>query len=210
MIKINLLGVPRPAVVVMPEGRPPTVARQVVIFAATLLVALGVVYFVHRYWSSQVSALEKQLAAERLRQKELAEVQAQNQRYQQRLQQLQQRINTIQMLQNSRVGPVEMMTMLSNMVNRTDDLYLLSVTPEGGRLSIQGQSNTVESIATFLSALKNSRVFTDVQLRRYYQDDQFNRPSFKFQLDCMYRPSTAAPAASGGSASAPPARRPGT
>jgi Tfp pilus assembly protein PilN len=73
-------------------------------------------------------------------------------------------------------------------VNKADDLYVITMTPEGARTSIKGQANTVHSIANFITNLKAAGVFQDVQLRQYYQDDQFNRLSFKFNLDFVYKP----------------------
>jgi Tfp pilus assembly protein PilN len=95
-------------------------------------------------------------------------------------------------------------------VNRTNDLYLLSVNPEGGRVLIRGQSNSVESIANFIAALKGSGVFEDVQLRQYFQDDQYNRVGYKFIIDCNYKsPAAAAPTAQPATPSAAPTRRAG-
>ena len=70
-------------------------------------------------------------------------VKAQNEKYQQRLRDLETRINTIQALQNSRVGPVELMSALGSVVNKTSDIYLytLTATPAGERFMLKGQSN---------------------------------------------------------------------
>jgi len=140
----------------------------------------------------------------------LAGIRAENQRYLAQQQQLERRTNTIQMLEASRVGPTDFMTTLGALVNRTNDLYLLTIAPAGARTVIQGQSNSVESIATFVGALKNSGNFDDVQLRQYFQDDQQNRLNFRFSIDCVYKvPSAAPPAAPRGAAPAAPARQAG-
>ena len=65
-------------------------------------------------------------------------VKAQNEKYQQRLKDLETRINTIQALQNSRVGPVELMSALGNVVNKTNDIYLYTLAPAGDRVAAQG------------------------------------------------------------------------
>jgi Tfp pilus assembly protein PilN len=101
------------------------------------------------------------------------------------------------------------MAALGEVVNRTSDLFLATVTPEGERLSIKGQSTSVESMAVFIASLTRSRSFDDVQLRQYFEDDQDNRLAYRFSLDCIYRlpagtlPVTAQPAA----ASVAPGRR---
>ena len=65
-------------------------------------------------------------------------VKAQNEKYQQRLKDLETRINTIQALQNSRVGPVELMSSLGNVVSKTTDVYLYTMAPVGDKLAAQG------------------------------------------------------------------------
>lgn len=209
MIKINLLGVVRP-VAAKPAGPPPTLGRQVLILVISAVVAFGIVGFIYQYWTNQIDTLNKDIAEQKREADRLAQIRAENQRYQAQIQQQQRRINTIQTLENSRVGPVDFMTSLGDIVNRSNDLYLLTVSPDGARVAIRGQSNSVESIANFIANLKNSGRFQEVQLRQYYQDDQFNRLSFKFNLDCVYRlPPAASPAAQPAGAPGAPARQAG-
>jgi Tfp pilus assembly protein PilN len=193
MIRINLLGVARPAV--KPAAAPPTAARQALIFLASLLAAFAIVLFIWWYWTAEINRLNQEYAKQQIEAERLKQIRAENQRYVQQRQQLEGRINTIQTLVNSRVGPVDFMTALGNVVNRSSDLYLLTVASEGSRVAIRGQSNSVESIANFVASLKSSGSFDDVQLRQYFQDDQQDRMSFKFQLDCVYILPSAASAA---------------
>jgi len=200
MIKINLLGVVRPVAKV--AGPPPTVMRQALIFGVSVLVAFGIVGFMYRYWTSQIEDLNKKIAKEKIEADRLAGIRAENQRYIQQRQQLEMRINTIQKLQESRVGPADLLAALGNTVNRSNDLYLLAVSPEGGRIAIRGLANSVESIANFIANLKQTERFEDVQLRQYFQDDRQNQLSFRFNLDCVYKlpptPSAGAPLAAPG------------
>jgi len=208
MIKINLLGVAGPPTKVV-EGPPATRAFQIATFVGALVVCFAIVGVFYKIWSTAVADLKQKLKQEQTRQAELAGVQAQNQRYEQRLRELETRINTIQALQNSRVGPVELMIALGNVVNRANDLYLFSVAPQGDRVAIRGQSNSVESMATFLASLSDSGYFADVQLRQFFEDDQVNRLSYKFTLDCVYKSPAAAAQPAAPAGAAPPARRAG-
>jgi Tfp pilus assembly protein PilN len=201
MIRINLLGIARPAA--RPAAAPPTAARQALVFLASLLAAFAIVGFIWRYWTTEINRLNQEYAKQQIEAERLKQIRAENQRYVQQRQQLESRIDTIQTLVNSRVGPADFMTALGNVVNRSSDLYLLTVTPEGARVVIQGQSNSVDSIASFVANLENSGSFEQVQLRQYFQDDQPNRMSFKFHLDCVYRLPSAAPAAVQPAAAAP-------
>ena len=191
MIKINLLGVAPPPTRPAP-GPPATRTFQVVTFVGALVVSFAIVGIVYRVWNSAVVELQQRLKQEKLRQAELAQVKAQNERYQQRLRDLETRINTIQALQNGRVGPVELMTGLGNEANRTPDIYLYTMTTQGDRVVLRGQSSSVNSMANFMSYLKKSLFFDDVQLQQFYQDDQHNRLTYKFSLDFIYKSPTQA------------------
>jgi Tfp pilus assembly protein PilN len=202
MMKINLLGEASPAATKI--ASPSNAARQALIFIVSMAVMMSVVGFLYFYWNNQVHHEQDALTREQVRQKELAAVKAQNQQYQRQLKQLEERINTIQKLQSSRQGPVDLMTGLGDTVDSTKDLYLLQVTPEGKVLHIRGQSQTVKAIAQFIKALNISSQFSDVHLKQYYQDDQYGRTNFKFNLDCVYTPpETGQPAAGKQAAAAP-------
>lgn len=185
MMRINLLGGPKgpPPVV----GPPPTTGRQAFILLGALGVCAVVIVFFHWVWSSEISRLNADIEIQRREAERLRQIREENQKYVQRRQQLEQRINTIQMLQAGRVGPAQFMNALGLTATLRPDVYLLSVAPEGNRVAIRGQANTVESIAEFVAAIKRSGNFADVQLRQYFQDDDQNRVSYKFNLDCVYK-----------------------
>lgn len=206
MIKINLLGVaPPPSRVSSVGGPPATKSAQVVIFLGALIICFGIVGVFYKVWTSQITDLEKTRDRERIRQQELAAVKSRNDQYQERLRDLETRINTIQALQNSRVGPVELMSALGNIVSKTNDIYLYTLTPAAGRLELRGQSGSVDSLANFLAFLKNSGTFEQVQLEQFYQDDLKERPAYKFSLSCEFKsPSGGTSPTSGSAPEAPP------
>jgi len=188
MIRINLLGVTKPVARTSGAGPSEGMAPEAIIIPGVLLVVLGLVAgFVWWYWSSQIDALNKRYVAAQREQARLAGIMEQNKIYEARLNQLQQRINTIQTLQSSRTGPVELMRVLGLLANRSNDLYLLTVTTTGGRLVLTGQANTPDAIANFIGALQRSDTFDDVQLRQSVEDDKDKRVSFKFNLDCVFK-----------------------
>jgi Tfp pilus assembly protein PilN len=211
MIKINLLGVAPPPTKAVPgaPSPPATKAFQTLTFIGALILCFAIVGVLYKIWSNQIADLQKRLKQEKIRQTELAMVKSQNERYQQHLKDLETRINTIQALQNSRVGPVEMMTALGDAVDRTSDVYLYTVSPTAGRLVLKGQSGTVDSMANLLAFLKSSGYFDDVQLQQFFQDDQHNRLTYKFTVDCAVKSPNAtvagAPQPAGQPAGAPPA-----
>ena len=176
-----------------------------IIFVGALIVCFGVVGIIYEIWSNQIAGYEKDLSREKIRQTELAVVKAQNEKYQQRLKDLETRINTIQALQNSRVGPVELMSTLGNVVNKTNDIYLYTLAPAGDQLELKGQSGTVDSMANFMAFLKNSGFFDEIQLEQFYQDDQHDRLAYKFSLNCAFKSPSGGVSPTSGAAPAMPA-----
>jgi len=194
MIKINFLteeGVPSGGAEAARPGLPP--ARQAKIFLVSLLASLVLSGLPYGLWNRQLSRVSQDLAIEQREAARLSAIQAENQRFQQRVSEAERRLETVRSLLSRRVGPVALMNALGVMVNRTTGLYLLTVNAEGNRLVIQGQSDSVEAIANFVAVLRRSGGFADVQFHQFFQDDQEKRVSFKFNVDCVYQP-LAAPA----------------
>jgi Tfp pilus assembly protein PilN len=205
MIKINLLGVAPPTVKAPSVGGAPAPAvALVVVFMGALIVFFGIVGVLYKVWDSEQQRLKREQAKQKVRQTELAAVKAQNAQYQRYLQVLETRFNTMQALQASRVGPVELMNSLGNVVNKTNDVYLFTMAPAGDRLQLKGQSGSVESMATFMASLKNSGSFDDVRLEQFYEDDQHEHVTYKFSLSCQFVPPSAGNAPAAGGAPAGP------
>jgi Tfp pilus assembly protein PilN len=212
MIKINLLGVAKPAAAAAAPSE--GIAPEAIIIPGALLVVLGLIAaFMWWYLSGQIASQNKELAKQKAEKARLAGIMEQNKLYEQRLNQLQLRINTIQSLQSSRVGPVEMMHVLGLLANRSNNLFLLSVSNTAGRLVMDGQASSTDAIASFIGSLQRSGSFDDVQLRKSYEDDQHKRVNFKFNLDCVFKQSTTGtpttPAGKITGTPAPPPRRAG-
>jgi Tfp pilus assembly protein PilN len=210
MIKINLLGVAVP----QPKARAEvkvSKAKQLGVFIAALVVSFAIVGVVYIVWSASVASLNVELKKQQAEQARLAAIKQENTRYERETALLQQRVNTVQVLRASRLGPTEFMNALGNVVNRaSSDLYLFTVTPQSDRVVIHGQAGSANSVAGLLSTMKTSGYFNDVQLRQFYEDDIQNLISYKFNMDCSYKSPSAAgsptQAGAGAKATTPPPR----
>lgn len=210
MIKINLLGVAAP----QPKARAEvkvSKAKQLGVFIAALVVSFAIVGVVYIVWSASVASLNVELKKQQAEQARLAAIKQENARYERETALLQQRVNTVQVLRASRLGPTEFMNALGNVVNRApSDLYLFTVTPQSDRVVIHGQAGSANSVAGLLSTMKTSGYFNDVQLRQFYEDDIQNLVSYKFNMDCSYKSPSAAgfptQAGAGAKATTPPPR----
>lgn len=205
MIKINLLGVaPPPSKMPTVGGPPAPMVTQVVMFVGALIVCFGIVGVFYKVWSNQVAALQVKRNQEKARQADLAKVKAQNERNKRLEDDLETRLNTLQALETSRTGPVELMSALGSVVSKTNDVFLFTLTPMGDRLQLKGQSGTVDSMANFMAYLKNSGSFGEVQLEQFYQDDVHDHLSYKFTLDCQFISPTGGVSPTAGGAAASP------
>jgi Tfp pilus assembly protein PilN len=212
MIKINLLGVAAPKPKAAAVG-PASMVVQLGTSIGALVVCFGIVGLFYMIWSASIDSVNVELRKQQAEQARLVAIKKENAKYEQERRLLEQRINTIQVLQASRVGPTEFMNALGNVVNKTtNDLYLFSVAPQGERVVIHGLAASPNSVAALLSSLKTSGYFDDVQLRQFYEDDVQDLVSYKFNMDCAYKsPSAAASPTQGGAgaSAATPPRRPG-
>lgn len=189
MIKINLLPEGIRQVQPMDDAEPaPLRLSPALLLAASAVVCFAVVGAFGWYWSREAARLEGEFKKERAEQARLAAVQKESLLYQKQVQELDQRVRTIQALESSRTGPVGFMTVLGAVVNQTSDLYLASVSPEKDNVVLKGQSQSAKSIAVFIAALRQSGSFPNVKLQQYYQEDQGGRRCFKFELECAYQP----------------------
>jgi Tfp pilus assembly protein PilN len=208
MIKINLLGVaaPKPKPALAPASK----VVQSGAFLGALVLCLGIAGLFYMIWSASIDRLNVELGKQQAERARLAAIRQENAKYEQERQLLEQRINTIQVLQASRVGPTEFMNALGNVLNKTsNDLYLVSVAPLGERVVIHGLAASAKSVAALLSFLKTSGYFYDVQLRQFYEDDVQSLVSYKFNMDCTYKsPSAAASPTQGGAGASAAAATP--
>jgi len=209
-IKINLLGLAAPK----PKAKPAAPAQksmlQVWIFLGALVVSFGIVGLMYLIWNGSISKLNVELVKQQAEQTRLVAIRQENARYEGKRAQLELRVKAVELLQTSRVGPTEFMGVLGSVVAKTPtDLFFASVTHDGGRVAIQGQAGSANSVATLLALLKSSGYFDDIQLRQFYEDDKQDLASYKFSLDCSYKPPSGATALTGAGPGAAAPRRPG-
>ena len=186
MMRINLLGIEKPTFRAPSEFTP---AKQVLSLGIALLVAALAVGIPYKILSVRIAEIEKDLVTERLEKERLARFQAQIRQYERQKQQLNSRINTIDQLRRSKVGPVQLLNMLGVVVNKTPNLWLRTLRRQGPRVLLNGEASTVNQIAGFIENLKKRGLFVNVQIRDSFQDNpEENIVRFKFNLDCEWRP----------------------
>jgi Tfp pilus assembly protein PilN len=84
---------------------------------------------------------------------------------------LQQRINVIETLQKNRTGGQELLQMVANTVVRVDSLWLTSLERKGDNLDIKGQAGSINAVANFITQLKRSGYFSNVEIKEAQETD---------------------------------------
>lgn len=211
MIRINLIQAPEREAVAKSETSETLQGRKEFFPLLALVICFAVVGLL--YWTSshRIETLNRQLVVEQREASRLAAVEAQNRSYQSQLDEINQHINVIRTLEKNRTGPRDFMTLLGNAANRVNGVYLISVNAQTDHIAIHGQSDSADALAGFIAALKSVGSFSDVELQQFFEDDQNAQVSFKFDLDCFYKPpvemaASALPAPPSGNTGRPPGR----
>ncbi|MGH9404964.1 MAG: PilN domain-containing protein [Terriglobia bacterium] len=211
MIRINLIQSSEKQVEAKTAARGGLRDRKEFFPLLALVISFAVVGLLYEYWTHQIDTLNRQLVSERQEAARLTAVEAQNRQYESQLSEINRHIDVIQTLEKNRTGPLDLMARLGNAADRVNGVYLTSVTSQNGRLSLQGQSDTVAAVAGFIASLETSGTFGAIELRQVFEDDQGTRVSFKFDLECSYTPpvemaASALPAPPSGTPGRPPGR----
>jgi type IV pilus assembly protein PilN len=157
MIRINLLGVPRPSVrkassfTLLDPSQRATFACCV-IFGAT---ALGVGGW---YWSltSKAAALDIEISAARAEVTRLNKVLAEVKRAEDRRGQLQQRVAIIEELRRGQGVPVQMLDHVSR--SMPEFLWLTALEQKADDVTIEGRTTTLISLADFVTNLGTNKL----------------------------------------------------
>jgi hypothetical protein len=117
-----------------------------------------------------------------------ADAAAQHAEYERLLKKLELGIDTIHYFQTHPQSPVEFMRAVGKLSSGTTDVEINSFASRDRRWLFRGRSRSVEATAHFLIFLQGSKTFSDVQLRKFYQDNGKNSPPYRFEFDCAYSP----------------------
>ena len=187
MIRINLLGRVRPKA----ARRPVAVgaALQIALFIAALVGSLGFLW-IHWYQAkSDLDRAQTHIAQLKMELSRLQGVKAQVEAFDRQKAVLQQRISVIEELQRNRTGGQELLDVIANTVSRTDVLWLTSLQRKGNALVFEGTAGSINAVANFITQLKRSGYFQQVEIKESKQDERSpNVQVFLFTLMAQFAP----------------------
>jgi Tfp pilus assembly protein PilN len=191
MIRINLssLAPPRtkrgkraatPTVSIPGEG--PSTVFLVLVFVALLLAGMGASY----YWvNAQHTRLEKDLQDALRENQRLAEVKAQYEASKKKADMFERRVKVIDQLKEAQKGPVKILDLVADTVNRTDAVWLETMTTDGKNLNFTGMALSADAVADLMVNLRKSGAFKTVEIKETSQDASVKEvQAFKFELIC--------------------------
>jgi Tfp pilus assembly protein PilN len=190
MIRINLLGRVRPKAA--RETVPLESTLQLLFLVAALVVSFGVLYFHWHSMNSEAVDVRNHIQKQLGEKSHLEQLKTQVDNFERQKMLLQERINVIETLQRNRTGGQELLNALANTVSRTDTLWLTSLDRNGDALTIQGTAGSINAVANFITQLKTSGYFGEIEIKESSQDLKNTAiQTFNFTLTAQFALPTA-------------------
>ena len=207
MIRINLLGQPRPKAA---RKAVPLEATMQIVFAAVAvglaILILGITYYQQQ---KQLGETTRRINVLRAEKASLEQTKQDVERFESQRNVLKQRIDVIESLQKNRSGAQDLLQMVANTVVRVDNLWLTTLNRTGDSLEIDGVAGSINSVANFITEMQRSGYFDKVEIKGAKENDlQPGVETFGFQMSAAIsaqRPTAAAAQPAGAAHAAQPA-----
>jgi Tfp pilus assembly protein PilN len=198
MIRINLLGVPRPK-----KGKRGGAAAAAVAVAGVggeglggvvflmIGLVLGVVAAGGMYYLADQDAkkIADQLAKANQEKTRLSAVKTKYEQRKKEADAFEKRVKVIDQLHNDQTGPVNLLNTVGNTVNGTDAVWLSSLDDAGNNINISGTALSTTAVANLMTNLKRTGYFKNVEIKDATQDAASKDiTQFNFNLVCEKQP----------------------
>lgn len=191
MIRINLLGTPKPknkrartaiAAPTMELGEVGSPAMKILV-AIVLAGGLNAAYWYQLDHQSTVIAANMKVAEQKNR--ELAGVKAKYLERQKQADNYKHRVDVIDQLRKAQTGPVNLLDTLGKTVNGTEAVWLNTMKTQGANISIQGMALSADAVANLISNLQKTGYFKNIEIKETFQDESVkDMQAFQFELTC--------------------------
>jgi len=178
MIRVNLLPVKRKK---KPKAVPPFIIYGVLLTVAAIIVS-GYLFW---YLNSQLSSLKKQKTANEATIADLKNRIKEVENFEAQKKTLEQRKNIIEQLRKNQSLPVKILTEMSNVL--PNGVWLNSMSVSGENINISGAGFTNDDVINYEKNLKNSQLFTDVNLPGTQKAVTGKVVTYQFTLTCKVK-----------------------
>jgi Tfp pilus assembly protein PilN len=191
MIRINLLGAPKPkskrgsSAVSSPALDIGNVGSPLikVVVALALMAGANALYGYHLNHQAQTIASKMQVAEQRNR--ELSVVKAKYVERQKQADNYKRRVDVIDQLRAAQAGPVNLLNTIGDTVNGTEAVWLSVMKDQGNSIAIQGMALSTDAVAELIQNLQKTGYFKNIEIKETYQDEQIkDMQAFQFELTC--------------------------
>ncbi len=187
MIRINLLGVPKPkkgkraAVPSMAgEGPNPLLVGVVVLLVGA--VAMG------GWWwklNNDAKTIARRMQVATTKYQALLVVKTRYEDRQKQAELYQRRVKVIDDLRSQQAGPADLLAMIGDTVSASDGVWLEHMVDTGTGIDIKGTALSVNGVANFMANLEKTGKFKSVEIKESYQDPGVkDMQAFVFTLTC--------------------------
>ena len=199
MIKINLLGAPKPKrggkrvatttitdMTGMGGGGGGEGPNPLFIILGLAVLALAAVAFLHYQTTSKSDQLQTAINHEEQENRRLAAVKAKYDQEQRVRDNYERRVQVIDNLRASQTGgPVNLLTMIGDTVNNTDAVWLNTMQDKGPTIDLEGTALSSNAVANLIKNLQKTGYFKSVEMTDTAQDPASkDLQEFIFKLTC--------------------------
>ena len=193
MIRINLSSLAPPkskrgkrggaaTAVASAPGEGSSTAVLVVIFLVVLGLGIGGSWI---WVGREHDRLENEYKAAVAENLKLAEVKAKYEATKKKEELFERRAKAIDELKEAQKGPVHVLDMVAETVNKTDAVWLETMTTDGKSIDFVGMALSPDAVAELMANLRKTGYFKTVEIKETAQDAQVKEvQAFKFELIC--------------------------
>jgi Tfp pilus assembly protein PilN len=166
MIKINLLG--RTKLRAAKTKKISTASNHTlmaVMEVAVIFMSVGIIYFWEKILVQQDEELSRQIMLAKKEKARQEGMLKENEVFEKRRKLLETRINVIESLKKSQSGPVQVLDLLSDCIQRSEGVWLKDLTQKGNLITVNGTAmGSPDAVADFITNLTRVGNFKNVNL----------------------------------------------
>jgi Tfp pilus assembly protein PilN len=180
MIKINLLGRARPKV---KRRVAITGALQLALFIIPVALALAFLIGHYFFIKKGVADLDEQIKTKQAEKAQMAQLEKEIKDFEARQAVVDARIKVIEDLKRNQAGPVTLLEAVGQTVSLTDQLWLTAMEEKGPSvIEFKGQAASIEAVANFMTNLRQSGYFENVEMKESVQKTQRQEGTTNFEF----------------------------